>query len=77
MSFPDASLSVFLSDASVSNGLQVNGNIGVVGNVRLDGMFYVGDDPVDTVVIAPDFTPEALVSMIKAQSNGDFTPVAL
>ena len=56
---------VFLSDASISNGLQVNGNIGVVGNVRLDGMFYVGDNPVDTVVIAPDFTQ----SIIPGQTN--------
>jgi hypothetical protein len=56
---------VFLSDASVANGLQVNGNIGVVGNVRLDGMFYVGDNPVDTVVIAPDFTQ----SIIPGQNN--------
>ena len=56
---------VFLSDASVSNGLQVNGDVGVVGNVRLDGMFYVGDNPVDTVVIAPDFTQ----SIIPGQNN--------
>ena len=29
------------------------------------------------IFIAPDFTPEALASMIKTQTNGDFTPVAL
>ena len=55
----------FLSDATVANGLQVNGNIGVVGNVRLDGMFYVGDNPLDTVVVAPDFTQ----SIIPGQDN--------
>ena len=47
---------VFLSDATISNGLTVNGNIGVTGSIRLDGMFYIGDNAIDTVTIAPDFT---------------------
>ena len=47
---------VFLSNADMTDGLQVNGNIGVTGNVKLDGMFYVGDSPLDTVTVEPDFT---------------------
>lgn len=61
---------VFLSDASISNGLQVNGNIGVVGNVRLDGMFYVGDNPLDTVVIAPDFTQSIIPGLNNTYNLG-------
>jgi hypothetical protein len=40
----------------IAGDLAVNGNIQATGNVRLDGQFIIGDSPLDTVTIAPDFT---------------------
>jgi hypothetical protein len=40
----------------IAGDLAVNGNIQATGNVRLDGQFIIGDSPLDTITIAPDFT---------------------
>jgi hypothetical protein len=40
----------------IAGDLAVTGNIQSTGDVRLDGQFIIGDSPLDTVVIAPDFT---------------------
>lgn len=45
-----------LSNAKVNGNLDVTGNINTVGNVSLDGAITIGDSPLDTIVIAPDFT---------------------
>jgi hypothetical protein len=45
-----------LASTDITGNLAVTGNIVATGNVRLDGQFIVGDSPLDTVSIAPDFT---------------------
>jgi hypothetical protein len=45
-----------LSSTDIAGNLAVNGNISATGEVRLDGQFIVGDSPLDTITIAPDFT---------------------
>ena len=45
-----------LANTEVAGNLSVTGNITSTGNVRVDGQFVIGDSPVDTVIIAPDFT---------------------
>jgi hypothetical protein len=42
--------------ANVAGNVIVDGNIGADGNVSLNGQFFIGDSPLDTVTIAPDFT---------------------
>lgn len=44
------------ASTDIAGNLAVAGNIQSTGNVRLDGQFIIGDSPLDTVAIAPDFT---------------------
>ncbi len=45
-----------LTSSSIAGNLGVTGNINSAGTVRLDGQFIIGDSPIDTVTISPDFT---------------------
>jgi len=45
-----------IASTSTSGNLGVNGNISAGGTVQLDGQFFIGDSPLDTVTITPDFT---------------------
>jgi len=45
-----------LSGVDITGNLAVFGNISATGEVRVDGQFIVGDSPLDTITIAPDFT---------------------
>lgn len=49
-----------LSNTKVNGNLDVTGNISAVGNVSLDGTITIGDSPLDTIVIAPDFTQSVI-----------------
>jgi hypothetical protein len=44
----------------IAGDLAVVGNIQSTGDVRVDGQFIVGDSPLDTIAIAPDFTQSIL-----------------
>jgi len=44
-----------LSSTDIAGNLQVNGNIGATGDVQLNGQFFIGDSPLDTVTVNPDF----------------------
>lgn len=43
-------------NSTVAGDLAVQQNITVSGNVKLDGLLIVGDSPLDTVTVVPDFT---------------------
>jgi len=45
-----------LANTDIAGNLAVVGNISATGEVRLDGQFIIGDSPLDTITIAPDFT---------------------
>jgi hypothetical protein len=45
----------FLSSSRVNGDLNVTQNITSTGNISLNGTFTIGDSPVDTIVISPDF----------------------
>ena len=44
------------STTNVLGDLDVTGNITAQGSIQLNGMFYIGDSPLDTVTINPDLT---------------------
>ena len=48
------------ASTDIAGDLAVVGNIQSTGNVRLDGQFIIGDSPLDTISIAPDFTQSIL-----------------
>lgn len=48
------------ASTDIAGNLAVTGNIQSTGNVRLDGQFIIGDSPLDTISIAPDFTQSIL-----------------
>lgn len=43
------------SSTDISGNLEVTGNIGATGNIQLNGQFFIGDSPLDTVTVNPDF----------------------
>ncbi len=45
-----------LAATDIAGNLAVTGNISATGDVRLDGQFIIGDSPLDTITITPDFT---------------------
>ncbi len=45
----------------IAGNLQVNGNISATGDIQLGGQFFIGDSPLDTVTVNPDFQ-QGLVS---------------
>jgi hypothetical protein len=45
-----------LTSAIIAGNVAVTGNISSAGTVRLDGQFIIGDSPIDTIAITPDFT---------------------
>jgi len=49
-----------LARTDIAGNLAVVGDIRSTGDVRLDGQFIIGDSPLDTVSIAPDFTQSIL-----------------
>jgi hypothetical protein len=44
-----------IASTSIFGDLGVSGNINSAGTVQLNGQFIIGDSPIDTVTIAPDF----------------------
>lgn len=47
---------VFQRDTAILGNLAVTGNIQSTETVQLNGQLIIGDSPIDTVTIAPDFT---------------------
>jgi hypothetical protein len=47
---------IFQADTSITGNTGITGNIQAQGTVQLDGQLIIGDSPIDTVAIAPDFT---------------------
>lgn len=43
------------STTDIAGNLGVTGNISATGNVSMNGQFFIGDSPLDTVTINPDF----------------------
>lgn len=43
------------NSTDITGNLGVTGNIGVTGDVQLNGQFFIGDSPLDTVTVNPDF----------------------
>lgn len=54
----------------IAGNLGVTGNIGVVGNVQLNGQFFIGDSPLDTVTVNPDFQQGILTSTANTYDLG-------
>lgn len=44
------------ASTDIAGDLAVTGNIQSTGDVRVDGQFIIGDSPLDTITISPDFT---------------------
>lgn len=44
------------ANSTVNGDVLVNGNIVSQGNTTIDGRFFIGDSPLDTVTVVPDFT---------------------
>jgi hypothetical protein len=45
-----------LASTAITGNLGVTGNINSAGTVQLNGQFIIGDSPIDTVTITPDFS---------------------
>ncbi len=43
------------SSTGIAGNLQVTGNIAATGDISLNGQFFIGDSPLDTVTVNPDF----------------------
>lgn len=56
---------IFDSNVTITNDLYVSGNINVDGNLSTPNNIIIGDEILDTVTIAPDFTQ----SIIPGQNN--------
>jgi hypothetical protein len=54
-----------LNETNIANNLRVTGNIVMSGDLSADGNITIGDQPIDTVTIATDFTQ----SIIPGQDN--------
>lgn len=59
-----------LASTDIAGNLAVVGNIQSTGNVSLDGQFIIGDSPVDTIAIAPDFTQSILPGLTNTYDFG-------
>lgn len=59
-----------LASTDIAGNLAVVGNIQSTGNVRLDGQFIIGDSPLDTISIAPDFTQSILPGLTNTYNLG-------
>jgi hypothetical protein len=68
----------FLADTTLTGNLGVTGNITVTGNLQSVSTIIVGDTPLDTVTIAPDFTqsiiPGADLAYDLGQQANDSSP---
>lgn len=67
-----------LSDTNVTGNVSVSGNVNVNGNLQSLSTIIVGDTPLDTVTIAPDFTqsiiPGADITYDLGQQANDSSP---
>lgn len=43
------------NSTDIAGNLLVTGSIGATGDVQLNGQFFIGDSPLDTVTVNPDF----------------------
>jgi hypothetical protein len=59
-----------LASTDIAGNLAVTGNIQSTGDVRLDGQFIIGDSPLDTIAIAPDFTQSILPGLTDTYDFG-------
>ena len=59
-----------LASTDIAGNLAVVGNIQSTGNVSLDGQFIIGDSPLDTIAIAPDFTQSILPGLTNTYDFG-------
>jgi hypothetical protein len=59
-----------LARTDIAGDLAVVGDIQSTGDVRLDGQFIIGDSPLDTVAIAPDFTQSILPGLTNTYDFG-------
>jgi hypothetical protein len=51
------------NSTDILGNLQVSGNISATGDIQLNGQFFIGDSPLDTVTVNPDFQ-QGLVSNV-------------
>ena len=58
------------ASTDIAGDLAVTGNIQSTGDVRVDGQFIIGDSPLDTVAIAPDFTQSILPGLTETYDFG-------
>ena len=58
------------ANTDIAGNLEVTGNIQSTGDVRLDGQFIIGDSPLDTVAIAPDFTQSIIPGLTETYDFG-------
>lgn len=61
---------VFEANTTMLGNLQVNGNIRLDGNLGSTGTIIVGDTPLDTVTIVPDFTQSIIPGTNNAYDLG-------
>jgi hypothetical protein len=61
---------VFEADTSIYGNLQVTGNISVTEDLATMGTIIVGDSPLDTVTIVPDFTQSIIPGTDNAYDLG-------
>lgn len=57
----------------ITGNLGVTGNIGVTGDVQLNGQFFIGDSPLDTVTINPDFQQGIVTNLTDSYDIGSVT----
>ena len=58
------------ASTDIAGDLAVVGDIQSTGDVRVDGQFIIGDSPLDTVAIAPDFTQSILPGLTNTYDFG-------
>jgi hypothetical protein len=50
------------NNTDILGNLAITGNIVAQGNVQLDGQLIIGDTPLDTVTVNPDFTQDIILN---------------
>ncbi len=58
------------NSTDINGNLGVTGNINTQGNVQLNGQLIIGDSPIDTVTVNPDFTQGIVVNATDSYDLG-------
>lgn len=66
-------ITLFESNVNITNDLYVSGNINVDGNLSTASNIIIGDEILDTVTIAPDFTQSIIPGQDDVWSLGENT----